>query len=121
MIDNLDKCYPDNNLLISTVKKMLEYDESKRPDFIEIHEKLPAYRTVKEYFRVNPSADYKHGGINGTSLKFDANLDVSKQDFTKSNMIKESLQGLKISSPKTGGEKSLSNLMKTGNRGFSYN
>lgn len=70
-IEELNRNYPDNNLLVSTLKKMLEYNESKRPDFIEIHQKLPPYRTVKEYFRNNPSADYNQGGINGTSVKFD--------------------------------------------------
>ena len=33
-MDKLQNSYPDNNLLVSTLKKMLEIDEAKRPDFI---------------------------------------------------------------------------------------
>lgn len=90
----LEKNYPDNNLLVSTLKKMLEYDEKKRPDFIEIHEKLPPYRTVKEYFRNNPGADYKQGGLNGTSMKFDNLEEYDQPDFTSQNLIDDINQGI---------------------------
>ena len=37
---------------------MLDPEEHTRPDFIEIIEKLPPYRQVKEYFRLTPSVEF---------------------------------------------------------------
>lgn len=45
--------YPENNLLFSTVRKMLEYDPEKRPTFIEILEKLPDFKLIKAHFLIN--------------------------------------------------------------------
>lgn len=45
--------YPDNNLLYSTVKKMVELDPVKRPTFGEIRSKLPDYKLVKDHFLEN--------------------------------------------------------------------
>lgn len=55
-LNELDSRYPDNSLLRSTVRKMLEIDSERRPDFIELMDKLPEYRLVKEYFNVNPDS-----------------------------------------------------------------
>lgn len=42
--------YPDNPLLITTVRKMVEVEESARPDFINIKNAIPPYDEVCEYF-----------------------------------------------------------------------
>jgi hypothetical protein len=73
---------------------MLEYNEKKRPDFIEIHEKLPPYRTVKEYFRNNPEADYKQGGSQGIGMKFDNLQQFDQPDFTSQNLIDDLNAGI---------------------------
>lgn len=54
MIHKMKCRYPENNLLTSTIVKMLERNPEKRPDFKEIFEKLPEYDLVKEYFSDNP-------------------------------------------------------------------
>ena len=46
--------YAENNLLTSTVSKMLEIDPELRPDIKEIFSKLPEYDLVKDYFGENP-------------------------------------------------------------------
>ena len=45
--------YPDNNLLFSTVTKMLEIDPKDRPSFKEIRKKLPDYQLIKQHFLNN--------------------------------------------------------------------
>ena len=45
--------YPENNLLFSTLRKMLEMEPEKRPSFIEILEKLPDYKLIKAHFLMN--------------------------------------------------------------------
>lgn len=52
-LDILKNRYPENNLLFSTVKKMLEQDPERRPTFIEILEKLPDYKLIKAHFLMN--------------------------------------------------------------------
>jgi hypothetical protein len=48
--------YPDNTLLHTTVRKMLEIKVEERPDFKEIKKKLPEYKLVKKYFKENPDS-----------------------------------------------------------------
>jgi serine/threonine protein kinase len=45
--------YPENNLLYSTVRKMLDVNPKKRPTFLEILEKLPDYKLIKTHFIEN--------------------------------------------------------------------
>jgi len=48
---------PENQLLVTTVLTMLEPDESKRPHFILLHERMPSYYSVVKFFenlRENP-------------------------------------------------------------------
>lgn len=45
--------YPENNLLYSTVRKMLDVNPNKRPTFLEILEKLPDYKLIKTHFIEN--------------------------------------------------------------------
>jgi hypothetical protein len=52
-IERFKKRYPDNNLLLSTVARMVDLDPSKRPTFREIREKLPDYQLVKQHFLNN--------------------------------------------------------------------
>ena len=70
-IELFQKMYPDNNLLVSTVKKMLEISEKSRPDFIEIHEKLPSYKMVKEYFETNPGAEFSNKNSKEVELEME--------------------------------------------------
>lgn len=52
------KCrYPENNLITSSVAKMLELNELHRPDFKELFEKAPTYEMVKQYFEENPELE----------------------------------------------------------------
>lgn len=46
--------YPENNLLVSTLRKMLTFDENERPDFFEMFERMPPYELIKNYFENNP-------------------------------------------------------------------
>jgi len=55
--------FKDNNLLTTTVRKMLEPLEGNRPDFIEIKAKLPPYGMIKEYFREAPMNQEAHSSI----------------------------------------------------------
>jgi len=55
-IQEFEERYPDNNLLRTTIKKMLEIDPKERPCFKEIKEKLPEYRLIKEFFKTNPDS-----------------------------------------------------------------
>ena len=52
----LESRYPDNNLLYTTVRRMLDLDQDDRPDFQEIKAKLPEYKLVKKYFKENPDS-----------------------------------------------------------------
>lgn len=45
--------YPENNLLYSTVRKMLDVNPHKRPTFLEILQKLPDYKLIKRHFIEN--------------------------------------------------------------------
>jgi len=61
--------YPDNNLLLSTVTRMVELEPGKRPTFREIREKLPDYQLVKQHFLSNEDSapvedDYSNYGNN---------------------------------------------------------
>lgn len=47
----LEKNYPENTLLCSTVKKMLSIDVETRPDFGMIYSRLPEYESVKGFFQ----------------------------------------------------------------------
>ena len=49
-ISILDDRYPDNVLLLTTVKRMLRSDPDKRPDFLEIRRRLPDYNQILSYF-----------------------------------------------------------------------
>lgn len=50
LIHKMKLRYPENQLLTSTIIKMLEINQEKRLDFEEMLEKLPDYQLVKEYF-----------------------------------------------------------------------
>ena len=45
--------YPQNNLVKSVLYKMLQYDPTKRPDFIEIQKRLPAKKDLDKWFSKN--------------------------------------------------------------------
>ena len=45
--------YPNNPLQITTVRKMLEINESYRPDFVNIKSAIPSYDEICEYFENN--------------------------------------------------------------------
>lgn len=46
--------YNSNNLLKTTVRRMLSVDPEFRPDFKELKARLPDYKIVKEYFEKTP-------------------------------------------------------------------
>jgi hypothetical protein len=50
LIDEFATRYPDNPLLITTVRKMLEVREDARPDFINIKNAIPPYEEVCSFF-----------------------------------------------------------------------
>jgi serine/threonine protein kinase len=52
-IEILKNRYPENNLLYSTVRKMLDINPNKRPTFLGILEKLPDYKLIKKHFIEN--------------------------------------------------------------------
>ena len=49
----LKKRYPENNLLYSTVAKMLDINPKNRPTFLEILDKLPDFKLIKMHFIEN--------------------------------------------------------------------
>lgn len=60
LIEEFAVKYPDNPLLITTVRKMLECKEAARPDFNNIKSAIPCYNEVCEYFdivKVNTDAN----------------------------------------------------------------
>lgn len=50
LITVMENRYSENNLVVSTIKKMLSFDEKERPDFKEMVERMPAYQMIKNYF-----------------------------------------------------------------------
>ena len=50
LLNQMNDRYPENVLLVSTIRKMLEWEMDNRPTFIEIYEKLPDYQVIKAYF-----------------------------------------------------------------------
>lgn len=54
LVEILKARYSENNLLVSTVKKMLTVPEEERPDFFEMFERMPPYEMIKNYFENNP-------------------------------------------------------------------
>ena len=50
MINVMEGRYRENNLLTSTIKKMLSFDEKDRPDFQEMVKRMPDYQMIKNYF-----------------------------------------------------------------------
>lgn len=83
LLERFKMRYPDNNLLFSTVKKMVEVDADKRPTFREIRAKLPDYQLVKEHFLDNEDSapvedDYGYSQ-DGSSMRFynNTNSDIS--------------------------------------------
>lgn len=52
LIEEFAVKYPDNPLLITTVRKMLECKEAARPDFNNIKSAIPCYNEVCEYFDI---------------------------------------------------------------------
>ena len=50
LIQMLKSRYPDNNLVVSTVRKMLTIDPEMRPDFKEMISQLPPYEMIQSYF-----------------------------------------------------------------------
>lgn len=45
----LERKYPDNQLLFTSVRKMLEIDEDERPDFVALKSAMPEYEVVADY------------------------------------------------------------------------
>lgn len=54
LVEILKARYAENNLLVSTLKKMLTINEEERPDFFEMFERMPPYEMIKNYFESNP-------------------------------------------------------------------
>jgi hypothetical protein len=78
------KCrYPENNLITSSVTKMLEVKETHRPDFKELFEKAPTYEMVKKYFQENPELAQKDVISMRTSMHGSANVMIEPKDFAK--------------------------------------
>jgi serine/threonine protein kinase len=78
------KCrYPENNLITSSVAKMLEVKEIHRPDFKELFEKAPTYEMVKKYFEENPELEEKDVISMRTSMHGSANVMIDPKDFAK--------------------------------------
>jgi hypothetical protein len=50
LINLMENRYKENNLVVSTIKKMLSFDESERPDFEEMVQRMPEYQMIKNYF-----------------------------------------------------------------------
>lgn len=61
--------YEGNNLLITTIKKMLDVEPKERPSFQEIRTKLPSYHEVKQYFKIidNNNESYSSGNYQSSS------------------------------------------------------
>lgn len=78
------KCrYPENNLITSSVAKMLEIKETHRPDFKEVFDKAPTYEMVKKYFEENPELIEKEVISMKASMHGSANVMIEVKDFTK--------------------------------------
>lgn len=106
MIKEFEGNFPDNNLLISTVKKMLELRESDRPDFLEIMDKLPAYKIVRNYFKENPQEEskavrrdsgYISMGSGSKRRKSNSSSKCSGQFANKISLVKDSRRSGKSS------------------------
>lgn len=54
LIEILKARYPENNLLVSTLKKMLTVSKEQRPDFFEMFDRMPPYEMIKNYFENLP-------------------------------------------------------------------
>lgn len=50
---DFERRYPQNNLVSSTLRNMLQLDEGLRPDYKELITKLPEYDLVMNYFDQN--------------------------------------------------------------------
>jgi hypothetical protein len=50
LVSLMENRYSENNLVVSTVKKMLSFDEDQRPDFTEMVNRMPEYQMIKNYF-----------------------------------------------------------------------
>lgn len=50
-LKEFEEKYDNNPLLFSSLRKILEFDEDERPDFISLKEVIPEYDMIKEYFK----------------------------------------------------------------------
>lgn len=50
-LKEFEEKYNNNPLLFSSLRKILEFDEEERPDFISLKEVIPDYDMIKEYFK----------------------------------------------------------------------
>lgn len=75
-LDEFELKYTDNPLLFSSVRKMLEVDESERPTFTDLKLALPDYAEICDYF-------YKveHGLINEEEEMWDENSPDPNNNF----------------------------------------
>lgn len=51
LLDEFNRKYEDNPLLVTTLKKMLAVDEAERPDFKTIINAIPSYTEIIEFFK----------------------------------------------------------------------
>lgn len=68
LIDEFQRKYDDNPLLVTTVKKMLSIDEADRPDFKTIINAIPPYKEIIEFFEGEDQ--YFDGGDDFTSSRY---------------------------------------------------
>ena len=50
-LKEFEEKYDNNPLLYSSLRKILEFNEEERPDFISLKEVIPDYDMIKEYFK----------------------------------------------------------------------
>jgi hypothetical protein len=95
--------YPENNLLTSTVLKMLEIDPEDRPDLKELFEKLPDYEMVKSYFSENPSemGEREKESMKASMHGTEGRVSSEPQDWA--NKIPETAEVKEYNSPKKQG------------------
>lgn len=84
LMNRFHRRYQDNPLVCSIVEKMLEVDETKRPDFITLKYSLPFYEEVLLFFR-NQHQKGKQLGINLTENKQKDSISISIDKQTGQN------------------------------------